>query len=99
MQVGATVTRREFDGEAQKRGLQALQKRTGKLPKDIGAALSVDTQTYRRYFWGKQPLRADMIPVVAEAYGVTTTELLEAVGLTAAPRPLGAGREIGRAHV
>ena len=52
------MTRREFDGEAQKRGLQALQKRTGKLPKDIGAALSVDTQTYRRYFWGKRPLRA-----------------------------------------
>ncbi len=75
------MTRPDFDGARQSRGLRALQKRTGKLPKDIGAALSVDTQTYRRYFWGKQPLRADMIPVVAAAYGVTTTELLEAVGL------------------
>ena len=32
------MTRRDFDGKAQKRGLQDLQKRTGKLPKDIGAA-------------------------------------------------------------
>lgn len=75
------MTREGFDGSAQERGLRELERRTGKRAKHLAAALDCDTQTWRRYFWGQQPLRSDMIPAVAAAYGVTTRELLEAVGL------------------
>lgn len=75
------MTREGFDGSAQERGLRELERRTGKRAKHLAAALDCDTQAWRRYFWGQQPLRSDMIPAVAAAYGVTTRELLEAVGL------------------
>lgn len=68
-----------FDGSRQRLALTKLQERSGRAPTDIASELGLSDPQYRRYVWGKLPLRVDQFEPFARAYGVAVRLLVDLI--------------------
>ena len=77
--------RTAFDGRVQRAALTDLQARSGKTATDLASEVGLSDPQYRRYVWGKLPIRSDQLSSFASAYGVTVPELSSALGFCGEP--------------
>lgn len=70
-----------FDGVAQGDVLLRFRLLAKKSRSQIGVAVGMEGDTYRKYETGQTELRVSQIPAFAAAFGVSPRELSEALGL------------------
>lgn len=73
------TARGKFNGIEQRAALVKFQEESGRAPTEIAADLGLSDPQYRRYVWGKLPLRTDQFAPFARAYGIPVRRLIEAV--------------------
>lgn len=70
-----------FDGVAQGDVLLRFRLLAKKSRSEVGVAVGMEGDTYRKYETGQTELRVSQIPVFAAAFGVSPRALSEALGL------------------
>ena len=65
----------EFDGARQRLVLSKLQHRAGLEATDAAAAVGFSYPNYKRYAWGKTPIRPDQYAAFARVYGINPADL------------------------
>lgn len=65
----------EFDGARQRLVLSKLQHRAGLEATDAAAAVGFSYPNYKRYAWGKTPIRPDQYEQFARVYGIAASDL------------------------
>lgn len=73
--------RDDFDGVAQGDVLLRFRLLAKKSRSQVGVAVGMEGDTYRKYETGQTELRVSQIPAFAAAYGVSPRQLSEALGL------------------
>lgn len=77
--------RETADGKRQAKTLRALEKASGRKPKEIVSELPLGHDQYKRYKRGDTPMKWDQIPLFASAYGTSAPAIAGALGLCDEP--------------